>query len=522
VELDDGRLAEEAYDGQNAFFLVYDPRSGKVRKQIPPLVTNTGVQYYPVVNDLVKHGQVMLPSNAIDYGNEVDLFKEIEEFVDRWYEETDKSQLLIDALYVVFTYIADLLPVSPYLRKYGKYGKGKSTFLKSVGGLCHRAFEVAGCSSEPALRRTFDAFNGTALIDEADFNRNDLKAPIMRILNLGHDAKTGWYNCCDEKDPKKILSFRVYCPKILATRERWNDIALESRCVNSQSRENRNPRPLYQTEQFERQRQQIVNKLQMWRFRNYHAFKGKLRCLEDPNIVRTIFGEDIQTIPRIKQIMVPLALILSDADLKQQVRNLMIQQNERLQSMDEEFALEEKLRKALGQLLLKWMETGLPELARLITLRRMITVPVKEISLQILGPEYSSPAYGKDVRWQSRQLTSHLRDMWELRIHSGAGNSTVVDFPVDKLLEILRISPPKDLLTSLTSLTPVTVLLDAMREELTNREHEANQESEVAESQSTVRVASVQTSPTREDAQPSQRTPTQPQGPLDEYTTEHS
>jgi len=519
VELSDGKLAEEGYDGKDTYFLLYDPRSGRIRKQIPPLVTSAGNQYYPVLNDLVRHGQVMLPSDAIDYGHEMNLFNEITQFVDRWYEETDKNQLVIDALYVIFTYIADLVPVSPYLRKYGKYGKGKSTFLKVVGGLCHRAFHIAGCSTEPALRRTFDAIQGTALIDEADFNRSDLYAPIMRILNLGYDAKIGWYTCCDETNPNKQLSFRVYCPKILATRERWKDIALESRCINSQSRENRRLRPLYQTEAFERERQQITNKLQMWRFRNYHDFKRNRHLLEDKDIVRKVFGEDFEASKRIKQIMIPLALAVNDTNLKQQLRTIMVQQNERLQSIDEEFALEEKLRKALGQLLLKRMETGLVELARLITLRRTLPFTVKEISLQILGPEYSSPAYGKEVSWQSRRLTSHFRDRWELKIHSGTGNSTVVEFPIDKLVDILGLTTTNGTLTSLTSVTQVTVdLLDTIRAELTSREHEVNQQSEATQGEQALgRVASVQTSPTTEDAQPPERVSTQNQGPLDEY-----
>jgi hypothetical protein len=151
--------------GKEIYYLVYDPKSRKVRKQYAPLVSREGVQYYPVKNVLVAHRQVILPSDAAKYGNETKLFNEITEFIDRWYEETDKSQLSIDALYVIFTYIADLVPVCPYLRKYGKYGREKSTFLKVVGGICHRAFHVAGCSSEPALRRTFDAFRGTALLD---------------------------------------------------------------------------------------------------------------------------------------------------------------------------------------------------------------------------------------------------------------------------------------------------------------------------------------------------------------------
>jgi hypothetical protein len=132
--------------------------------------------------------------------------------------------LLIDALYVILTYIADLIPICPYLRKYGKYGGGKSTFLKVVGELCYRAFHVPGCSTEAALEELLMRFGGTALIDESDFSRSDLYAPIMKILNIGHDRKLGWYNCCNENDSRKILSFYVYGSKILATRERWKDV----------------------------------------------------------------------------------------------------------------------------------------------------------------------------------------------------------------------------------------------------------------------------------------------------------
>ena len=50
-------------------------------------------------------------------------------------------------------------------------------------------------------------FGGIALIDESDFSRSDLYAPIMKILNIGPDRKLGWYNCCNENDSRKILVF---------------------------------------------------------------------------------------------------------------------------------------------------------------------------------------------------------------------------------------------------------------------------------------------------------------------------
>lgn len=450
VELADGILAEQAYDGDDVYYLVYDPTTEALTKCDSVAVEST--TYYPVDNDFVRNRQVILPSEANDFENEGKLFDEVKSFIAYWYEELDDAHLAIDALYIFLTYVADLLPNIPYLRKYGKFGGGKSTGLKVIGELCHRAFKIAGCSTEASLRRIMDLWRGTAIIDEADFSRSDLYALITKILNIGYDARLGWYTCCDEEDPTKTLSFYVYGPKVLATRERWKDNALESRCVSAQSIQNHSAKPLFQAERFTEQQQHLVNKLQMWRFKNYAKFKEQLETLEDPEIEKKTFGRAFSVASRIKQVMIPLALVIQDESVKNTVQSLMIAQDTTMRSLDEEALLEDELRGALRDLLLTRIgdSAELTKLAQLTNCDKPLPFMIRQITQRILGEDDGDRAA---VNLTSRKVTKYLRDRVGLTIRVGTGNTRFADFPVPKLLHFLRVAPSSRTLTTFTSLT---------------------------------------------------------------------
>jgi hypothetical protein len=453
IELPDGRLAEQGYDSKNTYYLVYDPEKHSVTKADSFLVD--GITYSPILDDFVKNRQVILPSDATEYEDEEKLFEEVKKHIEYWYEEPDDKQLIIDSLYVFFTYVADLVPISPYLRRYGRFGGGKTTANTVIGELCHRSFKLAGCSTEASIRRVLDRWRGTAIIDEADFSRNDLYAVIVKILNIGHDAKQAWYICCDENDPNKTLSFYVYGPKVLATRERWKDNALESRCISVQSVQNHSAKPLYQAEKFTEQRQKIVNKLQMWRFKNRAIFKQRLGNIEDPDIVKQTFGRDFKVESRIKQVMVPLGLIMNNQTVKDAVGRLMIQQEDIINSLDEERQLEQQVREAVRQLILNRLENPreLTKLTKLTSCSSSIRFTVKEITLTILGTECDSQRDKGEVTGQSKRITKYLRDRLGLSIRAGTGNVRQVDFPVTQLLAFLKVSLPNNSLTKLPSLT---------------------------------------------------------------------
>lgn len=343
--LEDGRIAEQGFDGKEAYFLVYNPKTGEVKKEEKLVVGDK--TYFPLFNDDVKTEQVLFPSDVEEYGSDEALIQEITDFLDYWHEQRDRKERKLDVAYVFLTYIKDLLPQIPYRRALGRYGSGKSSWVEIVGSICYRPIFLAGCDSEPSLRRTFDLWRGTALIDEADFSHSDLFAVITKILNVGWSRDHGFYRCCDDKDPTKILSFYVYGPKLLATRENFRDTALESRCLTFTAFENVDLRPLYRMEKFKAQAQKLRNKLMLWRFRNYHNFKSKVHELENTELLKELY-QDVEVKSRIKQVLTPLTLI--SQELKDGIITLAKEVSEALNTTDPEVEFEIEVKTALQRL----------------------------------------------------------------------------------------------------------------------------------------------------------------------------
>ncbi|MEM4204789.1 MAG: hypothetical protein QXS54_12025, partial [Candidatus Methanomethylicaceae archaeon] len=203
----------------------------------------------------------------------------------------------------------------------------------------------------------FDLWRGTALIDEADFSHSDLFAVITKILNVGWSRDHGFYRCCDDKDPTKVLSFYVYGPKLLATRENFKDTALESRCLTFTAFENVELKPLYRMEKFKAQALKLRNKLTLWRFRNYHNFKSKVHELENTELLKELY-EDVEVKSRIKQVLTPLTLI--SQELKDGIITLAKEVSEALNTTDPEVEFEGEIKQALQELMEKQPELITP------------------------------------------------------------------------------------------------------------------------------------------------------------------
>ena len=348
ILLDDGRIAEEGYDGKDVHYIIYNPETQEITKE--NLIETENKVYLPIINEDVENGLVKLPSEAAEYSSNTELDEEIKAYLNHWHEQLDPVQRQLDVYYVKESYIKDLLPQIGYRRNLAAFGYGKSTFLEVLGSICYRPFNVAGCSTEAAIRRTFHLWQGTAIIDEADFKDASLYATIVKILNIGFDRKTGYYKCCDENDPTKLLSFCVYGPKVIATRERYRDTALESRCLTFIGRQNINRLPLFRMARFQSEAQEIRNKLLMWRFRNYYKLKEKLAILEEIDAEEKIYGEVIDVRSRVKQIVMPLLLIAEMEEDRKRIIDFAHAFDANLQNLDEEREWQDQINVAIHKL----------------------------------------------------------------------------------------------------------------------------------------------------------------------------
>jgi len=436
VILEDGRIVEQGYDGKEVYFIVYDPETDKILKH--PYVETESKVYMPIMNNDVATCQVMFPSEATEYGSDSDLSRDTRDFLNRWHEQLNIVQRQIDVYYPRLTNAADLLFQIPYRRALAKFGKGKTTFLETLGYICCRPFLTSGCSSEASIRRTFDLWRGTAIIDEADFKDVTLYATIIKILNIGYDRRTGYYRYCDENDPKKVLFSYVYGPKAIATRERYKDAALESRCLTFIGEEPKNRMPLFRGEQFLKEAQELRNKYVLWRFKNYYKFKQKLSVLEKIDAEEQIYGEEIKDVrSRVKQIVLPLLLIAEDRKDVEELVKFAKAFDADLKNLDEEARWEEQIERAIREIFK-------PE-------KKVEEKPQKRSAYGFSGYQiylsdfaYALKIEDKEERtYWSRALSAYFKKRTSFPIRKGLGNRTCVFLPENYVEQITSKSPPE-------------------------------------------------------------------------------
>jgi hypothetical protein len=198
------------------------------------------------------------------------------------------------------------------LRFRGDYGTGKTRALLILGSLCYKGFFASGASTVSPIFHTLNAFRGTLIFDEADFRFSDEKAEIVKILNNGNvrglPVLRTMMNLQREFNPQ---AFHVFGPKIVATRGSYEDKGLESRFITEEmgSQKLRSDIPINLPETFKEEARELRNKLLLYRF--HRRLDVKLDAsLADPKLE-----------PRLNQILLPLLSVVSDDNLRSELRS---------------------------------------------------------------------------------------------------------------------------------------------------------------------------------------------------------
>lgn len=223
-------------------------------------------------NGLITSEAMFFPSKAKTYGNAKKLYERIIQYL-KSYIMLPEHFYEIVAVYIMMTWVYDQFSEVAYLRIIGDFGTGKTRFIKTVSHICYKPMIGSGSVSQSALFRFINAVGGTFVFDEADFKGNDIWSEIIKILNSGHTKgtpvlKSKKSGVDGEWEPE---AFKVFGPKILASRERFADAALESRCVTEEliPRKKLNV-PIDLDKEFEREALKIRNRLLMFRFENFN------------------------------------------------------------------------------------------------------------------------------------------------------------------------------------------------------------------------------------------------------------
>lgn len=226
-----GLLAETVYDtnSQSTSFCTSNGKDFLLKTT----VEHEKILYKPIraSSPLLKDGVLSLPSKVCtDEIKLNDLFSEIELFIHRYVAVSEDYEFLASH-YVLLSWVYDFFNEVPYLRVIGNPGNGKTRFLQCLGALCYKSTTIGGSTTPASILRITDQIRGTLVLDEANYSFSDMTTVIAQVLNQGYskgfpvlrmEGKNGVFN------PK---SFTVFSPKIIATRSRFMDDALESRCL---------------------------------------------------------------------------------------------------------------------------------------------------------------------------------------------------------------------------------------------------------------------------------------------------
>ena len=271
-----------------------------------------GKTYVPLKTSLIEKKVVQLPSKTEEYNSTSDLVEDIKKYIHKYYEYDSRFEDL-DAYYALFTWVHDKFSVTPYRRVLGDYGTGKSRFLRVLGNICYRPISISSASSVASIYRMIDKLHGTVVIDEADFYATNFRAEIVKILNSGYQKGVPIVKI--DLDTFEPVSFDVFGPKIIGSRERYDDDALESRCITHETDICiRNDIPSVLSQEFHQESLILRNKLLLWRFRNYW------NKTEPDSELKNLAVE-----PRLKEVMLPLSSIIEDASCAKKLREIVLQ-----------------------------------------------------------------------------------------------------------------------------------------------------------------------------------------------------
>jgi len=312
--LPSGELLEMVYDPAEPAtgFVVFDGAGWRKERKIELPSGVTLVPYSPQ-NNLLTHRVVLFASQPAEYGSEEQLFSEVRSFIHCYVDLSDAFEE-VAACYVLFSWVYDAFNEVPYLRVRGDYGSGKSRFLLTVGSLCYKPIFASGASTVSPIFRILDAVQGTLVVDEGDFRASDEKAEIVKILNNGNAR--GFPVLRSEQTPTNEFNpraFHVFGPKLVATRNLFDDRALESRCLSEDMgvRPLRSDIPINLPERFEEEARTLRDKLLMYRLRT-RGSRRQLAAISAPAGLE----------PRLSQILLPLLATAPSEETRERLLSL--------------------------------------------------------------------------------------------------------------------------------------------------------------------------------------------------------
>jgi len=248
---------------------------------------------------------INLPLEPVEYGTTANLLEDITTHLGK-YTITSKWFLDISGRYVMITWVTEKLNTISYLKAFGDYNSGKTRWLKTTGDLCYKRMTFgAGTTPANIYRMLEKIHDATIAFDEFSGEQNtDVDSFIAQVLNAGFQRGNPVPRC-DEGQPH---FYDTFGPKLVSTRVKsFNDIALNSRFIDEEFREN--PNSVIELPQYyEKEVEELKGKLLLFKLRNWTKI--------DRTIINTM---DLKVSTRVKQVISPYIAVFADDSKAQEL-----------------------------------------------------------------------------------------------------------------------------------------------------------------------------------------------------------
>jgi hypothetical protein len=278
-------LAEEIWNRKDPpQYLIYHYSTGKIEKatQIDlGEVDSKGrkIIYCPVDNDALRKGLVLLPSGVTET-NFKQAFSEIDEYTRKAYDSCGREAMIklltritvgswfIDRFIINPQYdVAGAGKFAPILPIRGPSQSGKNRLAFLLRTLSYRPYFEMSTHRIPSLYRPLDLWQGTLVLDEADFANTNEKSELVHFLNC---RATGTpLSRQNPKNPRITDTFTNFGLTILTQRKPFDDNATESRALPFYSEASDKRLPVIETDEMLKEGLAFQNKLLYLRMK-YH------------------------------------------------------------------------------------------------------------------------------------------------------------------------------------------------------------------------------------------------------------
>ena len=253
----------------DTYFVLYDKKTCLVENKY--IIVYQGVEYKPIIDELLEKKTILLPSGVEEYGDEKQLTDRIKKFLFSYFELPPFFEKLLPYL-ILFYWVYDKFPFVPYLHFVGLTGTGKTTAQEVFGSICYKPIDASGAITLSPIFRTASTWHGTLLLDEFEPNGEGYDE-MLAFLKSGVGNKAVLRTEGDAK--REVRVYMIKSPKVFTSEHPIANAGLQSRTLVVEMHKNTRRIPLYRLGGFLEEAEHLRNQLLMWRLRNINKVNLK-------------------------------------------------------------------------------------------------------------------------------------------------------------------------------------------------------------------------------------------------------